>query len=177
MGDRPVLSESATFSAWPGDRRFGHSSMIPRHPLLKRARSRSDAVSIGSACKAEFRGEFTGIKEVGRIVLVEHFIRFRDCRLEPTRYPDDGPAKNTILWRNTKFLRGQSDQFLSCGRIGCGRNMPGLIPGGLPLRELHQTLCGVRREGPGMRDGIIDEPRACFLSREWLEDENVYHAV
>src|SRR6195256_5294754 len=96
---------------------------------LKEGGGGADTFSISGAREAELPGEFAGVEEVGRIVLIEHFVGFRDLRIEPSCKPDHGPAQNAIFWRNAKFLRGQGDKLLSCGRIGCGGNVPGLIPG------------------------------------------------
>src|ERR1700704_4045476 len=80
----------------------------------------ADAFSVSGAREAKLPGQFTGVEEVGRIVLIEHFVGFRDQRIEPSCKPDHGPAQNAIFWRNAKFLRGQGDKLLSWGRIGCG---------------------------------------------------------
>src|SRR6267142_6006197 len=70
---------------------------------LKGGGGGADAFSISGAREAELPGKFAGVEEVGRIVLIEHFVSFRDLRIEPSCKPDHGPAQNTIFWRNAKF--------------------------------------------------------------------------
>jgi hypothetical protein len=63
-----------------------------------------------------------------------------------------------MFWRDAKFLCRKGDKLFPRERIGCGGDMPGLIPGGCPFAELYQALRGVSRVGEGVRNSIIHKP-------------------
>ena len=86
--------------------------------LLKGGGSGADAVGVGSARKAELPGEFAGVEKVGRIVLIEHFVGFRDQRIEPSCKPDHGPAQNAIFGATPNSFAARATNSFPVGGLG-----------------------------------------------------------
>jgi uncharacterized protein YbjT (DUF2867 family) len=120
--------------------------------------SGANAVDVRRTGDAELFREFAGIEEIRPIALIQHLVGFSDKRIEPSGYPEHRPAQHAMARYYAEFLRSQRDEFFPCQRIGCGGDMPRLIPGVWPPGQLYQALRGVRRVGKRVRNGIIHEP-------------------
>ena len=73
---------------------------------LERLGGDSDTLGVWGADETELPGVFAGVKEVGGIALIEHFVRLGDERVKPASNPDHGPAQNAEIRRDAKFFGG-----------------------------------------------------------------------
>src|SRR4030095_7317915 len=92
--------------------------------FLERRCGGANSLGVGRAGETEGSRELGRIEDIGRFVLVEHFIDFTDQRIEPPNKTNHRPAKDAVSRSDVELFCGHRDELLSSWRIRRSRDMP-----------------------------------------------------
>src|SRR5579863_8672232 len=119
---KPLRGKVAGNHARYANQSLSRSRASARAPI--RCSGCTNALGIRSSREAEGACVLRRVKEIGRVILVEHLVDLADNGLEPTEHLDHGPREKTPFCRPAHGLGCCGDEFPAGERVRRRGQMP-----------------------------------------------------